>query len=70
MQSFNGDKLNIAAIGNIVPQLHIHHVVRFHTDPAWPAPIWGKVRAKPYSDSRLTRLVAQLDIEALPGFTA
>jgi diadenosine tetraphosphate (Ap4A) HIT family hydrolase len=35
------DKLNIAAIGNIVPQLHIHVVARRKNDPLWPKPIWG-----------------------------
>ncbi len=40
-QLFTPDKLNIAAIGNIVPQLHVHHVARFKSDAAWPAPIWG-----------------------------
>jgi diadenosine tetraphosphate (Ap4A) HIT family hydrolase len=39
---YSPDKLNIAAIGNLVPQLHIHHVVRYRTDKAWPAPIWGQ----------------------------
>ena len=41
MQHFNGDKLNIATIGNIVPQLHLHHIVRFTYDIAWPKPVWG-----------------------------
>ena len=39
MRLFNGDKLNVAALGNVTPQLHIHHIVRYQTDPAWPAPI-------------------------------
>lgn len=39
---YQPDKLNIANIGNLVPQLHVHHVARFKTDIAWPAPIWGK----------------------------
>ena len=42
------DKLNIAALGNVVPQLHLHHVARFRSDPAWPAPVWGKFPAVPY----------------------
>lgn len=42
------DKLNIAALGNVVPQLHLHHVARFRIDPAWPAPIWGRAPAVPY----------------------
>lgn len=39
---YQPDKLNIAAIGNLVPQLHLHHVARYQTDIAWPGPIWGK----------------------------
>jgi len=49
MEQFNGDKLNVAAIGNIVNQLHLHHVVRFTSDEAWPAPIWGVGEGKPYT---------------------
>jgi len=45
---YQPDKLNIAAIGNLVPQLHLHHVARFKTDKAWPAPIWGKFAACAY----------------------
>jgi len=39
---YKADKMNIAAIGNLVPQLHIHHIVRYKKDVAWPAPVWGK----------------------------
>lgn len=60
MQSFNGDKLNIAALGNVVAQLHIHHVVRFRDDLAWPAPVWGKLAAKPYEASTLDALQSRL----------
>ncbi|GMR17711.1 MAG: hypothetical protein BMS9Abin33_0104 [Gammaproteobacteria bacterium] len=42
------DKMNIAALGNVVPQLHVHHIVRYTSDPAWPEPVWGKVPAKAY----------------------
>lgn len=45
---YQPDKLNIAALGNVVPQLHVHHVVRFTDDKAWPAPIWGVHPAVPY----------------------
>jgi len=48
-QEFKADKINIAALGNIVPQLHVHHIVRYTSDPAWPAPVWGKVAGIPYS---------------------
>lgn len=39
--TFQPDKLNLGALGNMVPQLHIHHIARFKTDSAWPGPIWG-----------------------------
>ncbi len=41
MTAFSGHKMNIGALGNVVPQLHIHHIVRQENDIAWPAPIWG-----------------------------
>lgn len=46
---FIPDKLNIATIGNMVPQLHMHHVARFETDAAWPRPVWGANPALQYS---------------------
>lgn len=61
---YKADKMNIAAIGNRVPQLHIHHIVRYQVDKAWPAPVWGKFAAVPYTDRQiadnLTRIKAQL----------
>lgn len=45
---FSPDKLNIAMLGNIVSQLHIHHVARFKTDASWPGPIWGAAPAVEY----------------------
>lgn len=57
---FEADKMNIAALGNMVPQLHIHHVVRYKTDKAWPAPIWGKFDALAYTDKELDSLLARL----------
>lgn len=56
MKLFNGDKLNVAALGNVTPQLHIHHIVRYQTDPAWPAPIWGKHPLAPYSELELKKI--------------
>lgn len=52
-QHFQAEKMNIAAIGNLVPQLHLHHVVRYSHDPAWPAPVWGKIPARPYAAEEL-----------------
>jgi diadenosine tetraphosphate (Ap4A) HIT family hydrolase len=54
------DKINIAAIGNIVPQLHIHIVARSRTDAAWPRPIWGTLPARPYEDAAREHLLATL----------
>ena len=48
-KEFSADKLNVAALGNVVPQLHLHHIVRYINDPAWPAPVWGKLPAITYS---------------------
>ncbi len=47
-QQFKADKINIGALGNMVPQLHIHHIARYTSDVAWPGPAWGKHPAKPY----------------------
>jgi diadenosine tetraphosphate (Ap4A) HIT family hydrolase len=58
--AFVPDKLNIAALGNMVPQLHLHHVVRYKNDPAWPSPVWGKVPAKSYGDVELNTVIAKL----------
>lgn len=68
MRVFRGDKLNIAALGNQVPQLHLHHIVRYKTDPAWPAPVWGRVAARSYTESGLADLVSKLELSELPGF--
>ena len=57
---YHADKMNVAAIGNLVPQLHIHHVVRYQTDKAWPAPIWGKFAAIPYTQQQITDNIAQV----------
>lgn len=57
---FSADKMNIAALGNVVPQLHIHHIARHREDPAWPAPVWGKVPARAYDEAELARRVESL----------
>ena len=54
------DKLNIAALGNVVPQLHVHHIARYRDDPAWPAPVWGACRPLCYDESRLAVLLEAL----------
>lgn len=50
---FNAHKMNVAALGNQVRQLHLHHVARFQDDPAWPKPVWGMVEAKAYAPEEL-----------------
>ena len=60
MQEFKGDKMNVAALGNVVPQLHLHHIVRYKTDPCWPKPIWGQQELIPYADEELAALKARL----------
>jgi len=60
MQIFSGDKMNVAALGNVVEQLHVHHVVRFKDDAQWPKPIWGQQAAIPYTDEALLTLKEKL----------
>src|SRR5689334_6758412 len=48
MKAFGGFKLNVAALGNAVPQLHVHHIVRSQSDAAWPYPVFDKVPKKTY----------------------
>lgn len=50
---FNADKINIAALGNKVPQLHIHIIARFKTDLAWPNPVWGHASNLPYTHEEI-----------------
>ncbi len=66
-QSYQADKMNIAALGNLVPQLHIHHVVRYQSDKAWPAPIWGKFDALPYTTTALKETIKNMTL-IMAGF--
>ncbi|WP_296254317.1 MULTISPECIES: HIT family protein [unclassified Pseudomonas] len=59
-QSFNADKMNIAALGNVVSQLHMHVIVRYQGDNAWPAPVWGKCPAVPYSADQAADITGRL----------
>jgi diadenosine tetraphosphate (Ap4A) HIT family hydrolase len=54
------DKLNIAALGNMVRQLHVHVIARTKTDPAWPRPVWGAVPPRPYEPGAAEALAAEL----------
>ena len=54
-KTFQADKMNIAALGNQVPQLHFHHIVRYQNDIAWPNPVWGNP-AIPYTPEVLSHM--------------
>ena len=58
--AFRADKINVAALGNMVPQLHLHHIVRYQDDVAWPSPIWGNKPAREYSDELLDTIANKL----------
>ena len=60
------DKLNVAALGNVVPQLHVHVIARRRGDPAWPKPVWGAAPARDYDPAARERLVAALRRELWP----
>jgi diadenosine tetraphosphate (Ap4A) HIT family hydrolase len=57
---FQPHKLNVAALGNLVPQLHVHVIARFEHDPSWPAPVWGRLAARPYTPEGLVERISQL----------
>ena len=60
-------KLNIAALGNVVRQLHVHIVARFTKDAAWPKPVWGIGEAVAYKPAERDKLIAKILAAALPG---
>lgn len=57
---FNATKINIGALGNMVPQLHLHIIARYENDAAWPGPVWGKHPAEPYTGENLLRMNERL----------
>lgn len=63
---FDAHKMNVAALGNVVRQLHIHHIARFVEDAAWPQPVWGKIPAKDYTAEALAERIKRLQ-NALVG---
>lgn len=66
---FSADKLNVAALGNVVSQLHMHVIVRRRTDNAWPAPVWGKHPAQPYTEQEFSLICEQLRAVLVNDFT-
>ncbi|MEQ8708178.1 MAG: HIT family protein [Rhodospirillales bacterium] len=57
---YNPDKMNVAALGNMTPQLHIHVIARYKNDPAWPGPVWGAVAAKKYGEAELAQMIEKI----------
>lgn len=60
--AYQPDSLNIASLGNVVTQLHMHHVVRYQDDPAWPGPVWGHSPAQDYNPETLQQTTEKLSI--------
>lgn len=56
LKAFHAEKLNVAALGNVIAQLHVHHIARFVGDAAWPKPVWDKCEVVPYSFAALESL--------------
>ena len=57
---FKAEKMNVAALGNMVPQLHIHHIARFSNDVAWPKPVWGLHPPMVYGEAELAERISVL----------
>lgn len=57
---FSPDKVNVGALGNMLPQLHVHVIARRRDDPAWPGPVWGHGAAEPYAPDALSRRIEDL----------
>lgn len=57
---FNCDKINIATLGNVVKQLHIHVIGRFENDPSYPKPVWGALSAKEYDEELKNEIITKL----------
>lgn len=57
---FGAHKMNVATLGNVVSQLHMHVIVRYRTDAAWPDPVWGKRPAVPYGEAQVSEIRSKL----------
>jgi diadenosine tetraphosphate (Ap4A) HIT family hydrolase len=57
---YDGQSLNVGKLGNIVSQFHLHHIVRFENDPAWPGPVWGHSSAVNYSPQELESRISEI----------
>jgi diadenosine tetraphosphate (Ap4A) HIT family hydrolase len=68
-REFGVDKLNIAAIGNVVPQLHVHVVGRYRDDPWWPGVVWGTQSTAGPADAAAVARMGRLIAAACRAFT-
>lgn len=66
--TFAADKMNVATLGNLVNQLHMHVIVRRREDAAWPAPVWGKLPAQPYGEEQVAAIKAKLRLVLTDNF--
>jgi diadenosine tetraphosphate (Ap4A) HIT family hydrolase len=66
--TFAADKMNVATLGNMVNQLHMHVIVRRREDAAWPAPVWGKLPAQPYGEEQVAAIKAKLRLVLTDNF--
>ena len=67
--SFAADKMNVATLGNVVSQLHMHVIVRRRNDPAWPAPVWGNKPAIAYTTEQVANIRQRLKTVLDDDFT-
>jgi diadenosine tetraphosphate (Ap4A) HIT family hydrolase len=68
-ESFDADKMNVATLGNVVSQLHMHVIVRKRDDAAWPAPVWGKHPATPYTAEQVAAIRERVRLGLTDDFT-
>lgn len=71
-KDYQADKINIGALGNLVPQLHVHHIARFRSDIAWPGPVWGNTDGVQRDDAIQQALAEELraELSGIEGFVA
>lgn len=64
---FSPDKINVGALGNLVPQLHVHVIARHRGDPAWPGPVWGQGEALAYEPAEMAQSIERLKAALAAG---
>ena len=71
-KDYQADKINVGALGNLVPQLHVHHIARFKGDVAWPGPIWGNTDGTQREEDLQQALTEELraELSHIEGFSA